>query len=506
MRHKRAADWYKKKPSANGRVDRFADKQEKSADAWDVPILLSETPAAECFPVDVLPVLLRAFVLDAAAALACPTDYIAVPLVTLAGSAIGASRALEIKTGWSERPGIYAGIVAPPGSAKTPGLKFGAAPFYEEQARRLAHYRGQKVAHEECEDGSVPKPILATVYVSDITTEALAVTLQDNPRGVPIIRDELTAWVASHDQYRAKGRGSDRQFFLAAWSGEPVSVYRKNQEDGPVFVPHPFLSVVGCIPPRLLSRLRGEQAVLDGFFDRILFAYPDPPAAIGETWACVRDEARAAWTDTVSSLWNLQQEDDHEGRKRPHFVRLDGSGRAAWVQFTNALADAMNAEDFPDFLRGPWAKMKGYCARLALIVHCLRLVAGEESCEDVNGESLDRAAVLVRYFQSHARKVYAALDADPEIEEAQRVLDWIVRERRTEFKRYDVFEDLKRQFVRIEDLDPPLNRLEKHRIIRRLEVSKADGPGRKPVPVWQVNPLLWKRPEKPENPENGPAK
>src|SRR5262249_12110266 len=154
-----------------------------------------------------------------------------------------------------------------------------------------------------------------------------------------------------------KGRGSDRQFFLAAWSGEPVSVYRKNQEDGPVFVPHPFLSVVGCIPPGLLSQLRGERALLDGFFDRILFTYPDPPAAVGETWACVGDEARRAWTETVSFLWKLQQEDDDEGHKRPHLVRLDSSGRQAWVHFTNELANAMNAEDFPDFLRGPWAKM-----------------------------------------------------------------------------------------------------------------------------------------------------
>src|SRR5207253_10218593 len=119
--------------------------------------------------------------------------------------------------------------------------------------------------------------------------------------------------------------------------------------------------------------------------------------------------------------------------------------------------------------------------------------------EDVNAESLGRAAKLVRYFQSHARKVYAALDADAEIEETQRVLAWILRERRTEFKRYNVFEDVKRQLSRIEDLDPPLNRPEKHRMIRRRELPKGDGPGRRPDPVWEVNPLLWERPKNPTN-------
>jgi hypothetical protein len=417
-------------------------------------------------------------------------DYIAVPLLTLAGAAIGARRALEIKTGWTERPSLYAAIVAPPGSAKSPALKLVASPFYAEQNRRLAHYRRQKTAYDEAEDNSLPRPRLSTVYVADITTEALACVLRDNPEGVGIIRDELTAWVGALDQYRAKGHGADRQFFLAAWSGEPVRVDRKNQDDGPVFVAHPFISVTGYIPPSLLSRLRGEKGIVDGFLDRVLFAYPDPLPAVGETWACVADEAKEAWTTALSFLWGLQQEDDEEGGKRPHFVRLDSSGRKAWVRFTNALATEMNADAFPEFLRGPWAKMKGYCTRFALILQCLRLAEAEVSSEDVDADSIDRAALVVRYFQSHARKVYTALDADSEIEDARRVLSWITREGRTEFKRWEVHKDVqsKGQFPRIEDLDKPLDRLVKHHYIRIRPAEPCQGKGRPPDPVYEVNP------------------
>src|SRR5258708_38342642 len=111
---------------------------------------------------------------DAAAAVNCPVDYIAVPILALAGGAIGASRELEIKAGWRERPCLYAAVIAPPGSAKTPALKLATAPFYREQCRRLVDYRRQKVAFEQAGDNSLPRPSRPTIYVSDITTESLA--------------------------------------------------------------------------------------------------------------------------------------------------------------------------------------------------------------------------------------------------------------------------------------------------------------------------------------------
>ena len=87
-----------------------------------------------------------------------------------------------------------------------------------------------------------------------------------------IIRDELSAWIKSFNQYKG-GKGADKQFFLSAWSGEPLAVDRQGKD--PVLVPHPFLSVVGCIPPDVLPDL-DEDNREDGFLHRLLFVYPDP--------------------------------------------------------------------------------------------------------------------------------------------------------------------------------------------------------------------------------------
>src|SRR5262249_29142315 len=152
------------------------------------------------------------------------------------------------------------------------------------------------------------------------TTEKVAPLLRDNPRGVTVIKDELTSWVTSMDQYKAKGKGSDRQFYLSAWAGEPVRVDRKNSDD-PLFVPHPFLAVVGGLPPDLLPRLRGEHGVRDGFFDRILPSYANPLEAEGENWNCIEDSSAEAWKAALDRLWGLKPEEGEAG-PRPHFVSL----------------------------------------------------------------------------------------------------------------------------------------------------------------------------------------
>jgi hypothetical protein len=472
---------------------------------WEAIIPLGQVPAVSSFPVDVLPPALAAFVADAAAALACPPGYLGLPILATAGAAIGGSRALQVKAKYTERPCLYAAVIGPPGSAKTPALKLVAHPIYAEQARLIDIYKRAKRA--QIDGASTEEPKLSSRWVGDITTEKLADVLQDNPRGVAMIRDELSSWVSGMDQYKARGRGSDRQFFLAAWAGEPVRVDRKNQEHGPVFVAHPFVAVVGGMPPGLLTRLRGERGIADGFLDRLLFDFPEPSPAVGETWAAVSDEAAESWARTLAALYELQPEDDGAGNHRPRCVRLTSDGRRSWERFTAALAADMNREDFPDCLRGPWSKLRAYGARLALILHCLRQAVGERVDEDVDGDSMDRGAEFVTYFQGHARKVYSAMDADQDVEKARRLLEWIERRKPDRFKPWEPFDSMKNQsqFPKVESLDAPLARLEKHHYIRSVNTAQEAGqrgPGRPPSALYEVNPSVWDHPVNPVNPGN----
>jgi hypothetical protein len=86
-------------------------------------------------PLNALPEPLRRVVEEGSAALQCPPDLLAVPLVVMAGAAIGNTHSLRLKDGWEELPSLYAAVVAPPGTTKTPALSLVSRPIRREAER-----------------------------------------------------------------------------------------------------------------------------------------------------------------------------------------------------------------------------------------------------------------------------------------------------------------------------------------------------------------------------------
>jgi DNA polymerase-1 len=465
---------------------------------WPDAIPLGEVPDVPPFPVAVLPGPMRRLVEETAWAMNCPLDFAAVPLLALAGGALGNARHLAITRTHTQPPLLYAVIVSLPGTTKSPVLKLLRRPFDDVQGRYLEEWRAQLDAWEQAEpDERGPRPVLKRCIVSDVTTESLGIVLCENPRGLVMVRDELAGLVAGMNQYKG-GKGHDRQVYLALWAGDAILIDRKSDralKGAPLYVTDPFTGIVGSVQPAVLDRLRGEPVrgmppPDDGFLDRFLFAYPEGLRAIGEEWREVSEEALNAWREAIERLLGLSMVASEEGRPRPFYVHLTSSGKQAWQRFTHAHAEEVNAADFPPHLAGPWAKLKGYGARLALIVHYLRWVCGEATGEDVDGESMDRATALVAYFKAHARKVHAVMDADPRIADARKVFRWIVTNRRQRFQKRDAYQALKGTFKMADDLDPVMTVLEKHALIRQAPPTDRTGPGRKPSPFYEVHPRL----------------
>lgn len=97
-------------------------------------------------------------------------------------------------------------------------------------------------------------------------------------------------------------------------------------------------------------------------------------------------------------------------------------GRETFIEWVNSHHKELTDPLFPENLRGPWAKMEGYCARLALILQECRYVAGEASSEEMDEISVENAAALIDYFKSHARKVYSRLHVTREDKQAELAL------------------------------------------------------------------------------------
>ncbi len=476
---------------------------------WQPPLPLSTTPPVAHFPLHALPAPLQAFAREAAGVLACPVDFLGVPLLAVAGGCVGNSRRVAIHDSHTQSAGLFAAVVGRPGSGKSPALQMVVDPVEKAERRYFEEWKRESAASEASEDedkGAAPR--LRRCLLDDTTTEAMAAVLKDNPRGLLMVRDEMAALVCGLNQYKG-GKGHDRQVYLQLWSQATIRVDRKNHPDGlPVRVYHPFVGIIGGLQPDVVPRLRGDAfrgaaPPDDGFLDRFLFSYPAGRPSTKERWRSLSAESRQHWAGAVEKLLALPMVEEGD-EVRPYLMKLAGSGEAAWEAFTERHAAELNDPDFPEHLAGAWAKLRGYGARLALVLHLLRQVCGETDLDLVDGESMGRAAELVAYFKSHARKVYAEMAADPKAAAARKVLDCLARNPALAdapggFSRRDLHQYLRRTFRDPAELEGPLALLVDLCYLRGIQPDRGGKPGPNPV-RYVVNPR-WTRTQVPQDPQ-----
>ena len=443
---------------------------------WDQPVPLDLADGAcEPFPLAVLPEWLADLSIRIGRAVPCPPDYPATFALAIAAGTVGGTLALGIKGQWTERPVLYACVVARPNDGKSPALDPLMEPVNDDHAERI------RLGTADTRPG----------FVADVTVESLATLLADNPRGLLLVRDELAGWVTSMDQYKAKGGGSDRQFWLSNWSTSPVNVRRKNPERPALYVRRPCVSVVGGLQPAILDRLRGAD---DGFFDRILFSFPAPLPASGENWDAVTDEDLADWRFVLQRLRDREMYQAQAESPRAWLVRMDDGARAEWEAVRGWIASRLNDESLPEPLRGPVGKLSNYAARLALVLYALRTsTASYSELPPLSAADMAGGAALVRYFHAHGLKAFRAMNRDSRVSLARKVLGWVTRNRVESFSRRDCYRALWGSVEKPEDLGPPLDLLEQTHHVRP-DPREYKGVGRKPSDAWEVNPEVLSNP------------
>jgi hypothetical protein len=95
------------------------------------------------------------------------------------------------------------------------------------------------------------------------------------------------------------------------------------------------------------------------------------------------------------------------------------------MAFANQLSAELADPTLPADWRGPFAKMDGYGARAALILHLGRVVCEEADTEDVDQPSVRAMVRLMDYFKAHAQRVYARLRRTPADQRADQACRWI---------------------------------------------------------------------------------
>jgi len=260
--------------------------------------------------------------------------------------------------------------------------------------------------------------------VSDVTVEKLGCLLEENPLGLLLVRDELAAWGGAFDRYASGGKGSDQPAWLSMYDAAPVTIDRKSGK-GTYFVERAAVSVLGSIQPGTLARIFGTAEREAGLLARVLVACPpDQPALWTE--AALPDDVAAEWRDLLSALLGLPAGEDELGDPRPRFIPLGREAKRLWIEWhdhhARELVDVGN-----DDLAAHYAKLKGACARIALLFACVDVAAGGDAVSYISADALRRAIAVVEWFKAESRRVYAVLGETEEQRARRRLVEWIER-------------------------------------------------------------------------------
>lgn len=395
------------------------------------------------FPHQVFPGTVSKFIAEAADAINCPADFIGVTVLTTLASAIGSSFVIQLKNGWTEPPIIFSAIIADPGSKKSPALSSATIPIKEIQKKYAETFYQQKKEYEkaleEFENGTEEwkhksrqerakgtrpqKPVapsLKQLITNDATIEALADLLCNNPKGLLFIQDELAGWVKGMNQYR-NGKGSDQEKWLSFWSGSQTIINRKSQSE-PLVLNNPFVSVIGCLPPDIISDLSNGKN--NGFVDRILFAFPDPvPAKYSEVE--ISPATINGYCSVFNRIYEMNAFADDLGYIAPVHIILSDAAKARWIAWFNEHCNEINSSKLPYYLKGIWSKLQGYTARFALIIELSSVTKNKTEGLMISQESMDGAIMLTDYFKANARKVHELMNSSDMDKKITKTVEWL---------------------------------------------------------------------------------
>ncbi len=396
------------------------------------------------FPIEVLPDPLSKFVKVAAKAIGCDASYVAVPALVVAAGAIGNSYRVVLKGGWSEPAILWAAIVGESGTLKSPAFKLALKPLkraqqaaiqqHTEEANEyeqtLVRYEADKAKWKKNGKGDPPlrpePPRLRRVIVSDVTVEALAPILLDNPRGVVAARDELAGWVNSFDRY-GNGRGSDAPAWLSMYDADSVIVDRKTGMQRTIFVPAAAVSVIGSIQPAILARSFSIEHRESGLLARLLLTMPSTRPSLW-TESEISQDVEMEFDALIGRLLELSPGVDEDGSPRPRFIPLDDDARALFINWHDA--HALETAEQTGELAAAYSKIKGVAARLALILHCVRVAADDSTVVSpgrIDRGSVRSAVTLVEWFKNEIGRVYEVLRESDEDRDRRRLVEWIDR-------------------------------------------------------------------------------
>ena len=330
-------------------------------------------------------------------------------------------------------------------------------------------------------------PPLPRWLVDDATPEALAGLLATYGR-IALLSPEGDVFDQMAGRYNPTA-GPNLGVYLKGHAADLLKVDRRGRP--PEYVQRPCLTIGLAVQPEVLHGLAGRPGFRGrGLLARFLYSLPASLVGRRQTGAppvpqAVADRYTLELQALAASLTSPASDD-------PTVLTLDPPAGELLLELERDLEPRL-AADRGDLahLAGWAAKLAGATCRLAALLH-LASHLRDGWAQPISSNTFAGAIRLADYLIEHARAVFDLMGADPRIDDARWLLDWISRTGRTQFSRRDAHRAAPRgRFATATDLEPALRLLEEHGYLRRVDPEPSQDPrgrGRPASPRFLVNP------------------
>uniref|UniRef100_UPI0035D12D68 YfjI family protein n=2 Tax=unclassified Bartonella TaxID=2645622 RepID=UPI0035D12D68 len=392
----------------------------------------------ESFHAAQMPLTLSRYVYDVADRQQAPLDFVAVAALCGLAALIGNGVRIAPKQhdDWKIVPNLWGALIGQPSTMKTPAMKAALAPItclqkewykdwlkqkekqeIEEILETLDKSEKKKQAHKAIKKGDLEtaRALLSETLskdnahdddvsrfiVNDTSVEKLGELLKENPRGLLMVRDELSGFLTDMER---KEYQTDRAFYLEAFNGDGQFTYDRIGR-GTIFIPNATVSIIGGIQPsRILPFIRNVLYGKgnDGFLQRFqMLVFPDET----KEWKWVdRPPNQEAW-ENYQRVFRSFRDKRLGSPEKPLIMRFSPKAQGKFYEWLEHLHKEAKGGSYLESLQSHLLKMPKTIASLALIFELL-----DGGRLEIGPYAITTALRWTSYLLSHAKRLYAAGD------------------------------------------------------------------------------------------------
>ena len=484
---------------------------------WEQPIPFEEIVLPP-FPVEALPTRVRPYVEAVAETTQTPVDMAGTAVLAAMASCIQGKYLVKAKADWIEPTNLYALMVAEPSERKSAVTSLIVKPInlyemeYNKQhsaaleknrmQKRILEKRQRavedKVAKGKAEDGELDAIVEEIdnfrelfpmqLYVDDVTPEKLISIIAEHGGIASVISAEGGIFDQLAGGMYSKAVNID--VFLKGHAGDTIRIDRigRNSES----IASPALTLFFAVQPNILSGLM-QNNTFRGRGLTARFLYTMPSSYVGDRKYRTEPIPADVEQQYFTLINNLLDEDSNPSPQNPEIITLSDEADMMMEAFATDLEPKLKTEyaDFSD-----WAgKLCGAIIRISGILcraeknGCFKFLLESEPLV-IDGDTLQRAIDLGRYYTEHAKAAYMLMGADPVVKQCKYVLKAIRNAGFSELSKRDIMR-LCRSFKKADELQPVLDRLCEYGYLALKPVRTKPGGGRPASQSYLVNPAVF---------------